>query len=280
MPKLLKDRKPYIIPPCPEKLLKISKLLQAQEPDVDKIAETIKADVSLYSIVMGAANTPLFGGGSRVTSINQAIMRLGLKRIQIITSSDALKATLSRTGRLERFWDTATDVAQIMVKLTAKYSNESTDEAYALGMLHECGIPLMIEICPNFRAFLKKTSHHSILKLCAKEQESYGYHHCTVGAEISNKWLMPTNVSKAVYLQPRINRILTTDCNVNESVKILLCMLWMAKDISNAYRYYWRIDDTETGFQHLHNILQYVGIPDVDYMDIRDDHLDEMNQLA
>jgi len=279
MAAVLLGDKPYVIPPRPEALIKISQLLKQPEPDVDQIVAALKADVSLYTAVLGAANMPIFGRGGKVTSLNQAVMRLGFKRLYTMISIDALKSVLSRTGRLERFWDSATEVAALTASLAAKYTREDRDEAYALGMLHDCGIPLMMEAFPDYRSFLKDIRGNDLAALYSQEMKRYGHNHFALSTEIAAGWFMPTAVCEALALQTDYASALQDKSVGSEAGKYLLCCLLLAKDISETYRHYWRINNPRTECQNLKPVLEYLGIPDVDYLDIREDYVATLEQI-
>lgn len=177
--------KPYLIPPRPETLITLSSLLKQSEPNLDAVVNVIKADVSLFTVVMSTANSPVFSGASTFKTLHQAVMRLGLKRLYTLTELILLRKSLSKTGRLDRFWDTALEVAELAAELAPKLSKENPDQAYALGMLHDCGVSLMMENFPDYREFLNSNEglNHSALSM--KEIELFGVDHFTVGAEIA-----------------------------------------------------------------------------------------------
>ncbi|WP_299203877.1 HDOD domain-containing protein [uncultured Amphritea sp.] len=269
--------KPYLIPPRPETLIKLSALLKAPQPDLDAVVNTIKADVSLFTVVMSTANSPLFSGASQFKTLHQAVMRLGLKRLFTLAELILLKRSLSKTGRLDRFWDTSTEVAEIAARLAIQLSRENADQAYALGMLHDCGVPLMIESYPGFRDFLgaHEAENHSALSL--KEREVFGVDHFTVGADIAEAWRMPKDICDAIRLQLNYPAVLLNPLKgVGENSKTLFCLVLLAKNISERFRRFWRINSPRSETYQLKQALEYLGLSEVDYIDIRDHYLDEL----
>jgi len=272
--------KPYVIPPRPEAIIELSQLLNQEEPDIDKIVVALKNDVSLYAAVLGASNTRLFGSGAKITSPTQAVMRLGLQRLNTIVSVAGLKQTLSKAGRLERFWDTATEVAELTEQLAKQFSVGNPDEAYAVGMLHDCGIPLMLEAIPDYRDFLRASGGTDASLMCQQETALYGHDHFLLGSKIAKNWHLADSVCEAIEHQADFAQLLHEDSAWCDDSKSLLCILLLAKDISETYRRYWRTSESQTDDRNLKLALEYLGISDVEYMDIRDDHLSVLEQIS
>lgn len=273
--------KPYLIPPRPETLITLSSLLKQNEPDLDAIVSLIKADVSLFTVVMSTANSPVFSGASKFKTLHQAVMRLGLKRLYTLTELILLRKSLSKVGRLDRFWDTALEVAELAAELAPKLSKENPDQAYALGMLHDCGVSLMMENFPDYREFLNSNEglNHSALSM--KEIELFGVDHFTVGAEIAESWQMPKDICDAIRLQLNYPaESLTQLDDAGDSSKMLFCLVFIAKTISDRYRRFWRLGSPRSENYELKGVLEYLGLPDMDYLDIRDDYLAELEQQS
>lgn len=273
--------KPYLIPPRPETLITLSSLLKQNEPDLDAVVSVIKSDVSLFTVVMSTANSPVFSGASHFKTLHQAVMRLGLKRLYTLTELILLRKSLSKTGRMDRFWDTALEVAEIAAGLTSKLSDESPDQAYAFGMLHDCGVPLMIESYPEYREFLNSNEGLNNAALGMKEVDVFGVDHFTIGAEIAEAWKMPKNICDAIKLQLSYPKVpLKHIDSAGESSKMLFCLVFIAKTISDRYRRFWRLDAPRADSYELEQVLEYLGLPDMDYLDIRDDYLAELEGIS
>lgn len=276
------SNKPYIIPSRPKVLIKIIKLLDAKEIDIDKVVSVLRKDVSLYSAVLATANTAAFNGGNKISSIGQAVMRIGFSKMLTILRLLALKNSLSKVGNLERFWDSSTEIAELTMSITKKVSNENIEEAYSLGMMHNCGIPMLMEAISGYRNFLTTIDTNNIVSWINMEKEVFNVNHLQVGAEISRRWLMPQIVTDTIMLQSKSIKELEIGKNTNEHTKLLLCSLFLAKEISNTYRRYWRIRAAQPvkGIQKLLPALSFIGISETDYLEIRDVYLDRLECIV
>ncbi len=96
-----------LIPPQPEVLLKLAELFRQDSPDLVQIGQLIKQDVALYAIVLKTINSPFYGLKAAVTSVEHAINLLGTTQVFNLVRLTIMRNTLKKTGRMERFWDTA-----------------------------------------------------------------------------------------------------------------------------------------------------------------------------
>ncbi|MFT5705831.1 MAG: HD-like signal output (HDOD) protein [Oceanospirillaceae bacterium] len=263
--------RPYVIPGKPETLIEITNLLNAAEIDVDKIVYVLRQDVSLYTAVIATANNPMFRGKREITSLNEAVVRLGLNTLVTIIRLIALKNALSKVDRLERFWDCASEIADLTVYFNRIISNKQEENAFSLGMLHNCGIPLLMETLPDYRDFLQNSEIDDLPTLLALEKTKYGYNHFQISYKIAKRWLLPEPVIQAIALQSKDPRVIGKMTVVSEDSKLLACALILAKDVSQAYRHYWRIENTQQKTNNLKPILEYSGIPETDYVEMRED---------
>lgn len=266
-------QKPYVIPSRPESLVSIVELMKAQEPNTEQIAAILRKDVYLYSSVLAAVNAPVFALNHKITDINHAITLLGLDRLFSIVRLAALKNSLSTTERLDRFWDSATEVAEICTSIAVKYTGLDIHTAYSTGMMHDCGVPLMLENHPDFKAFLRKANAQDLLSLQDEEQKHFNSNHFQVGAEIAHLWYMPDSICEAIAYQPTVTAVLEGRLPCSDEGKLLLSVLTLAKDISTVYRRFWRIYDSSEPVPQLSVVLEYIGLPDIEYLDLREDFI-------
>ncbi|MET3999009.1 HDOD domain-containing protein [Marinobacterium sp. MBR-109] len=265
-----------LIPPQPEVLVEIARLLKAENPDLARIATLIKSDVALYSVVLKSINSPYYGLRVSVTSIEHAISLLGLDQIYNLVRLTILRNTLKKTGRMERFWDTAKDVSQLSLNVAGKLRLQlNKDDVYTLGMLHDCGLPLMVQAFSGFREFLQSSPNFNVTELDKQERESFGFSHYQVGARMAERWNLPQHVADAIRLQPQMDEVLSDKVDTGEKTRHLLAVLALAQDISSEYRYYWRIQPAQQ-LEQLQPALRFLSTTDYDYLTLKERLIEEM----
>jgi len=260
----------FVIPARPEVLLKLSAEIRKEDPDFDAIARIMKMDVSLYANVIATINTPFFGMRERITSMQRAVSLLGINRLYSIVRMAALRNSLSTVGRMDRFWDSATEVATICGLVSRHLRFLSKDDAYTMGMMHDCGVPLMMTNFNDFKAFFESRSGSDLPEIHQQEQHLYSIDHFELSGAIARVWNIPEVICDAIRLQPYALDVLDDD-RYSEELRNVLCLLLISKELSEKFRTLWSVDESQRPITPLEPILEYLGICDEDLFDIRDD---------
>lgn len=264
------------IPPRPEVLIDISNETSKPAPDIDRIAAAIKKDVTLYGAILRLVNSPALGG-QNVKTIDRALMLLGIKRIAQLAQVVALQNRLG--SKLDRFWDTAAEVAEITAALARKFTGLPGEEAYTVGIFHDFGIPLMMQTFPDYKKLLADANQNSAIDLADAETDRYGFNHYDVGFELGKLWCVPNHLNLTIRFQPQLldlfaDRIVVDDL---ETVKTLLALLEMAKNISATHRKMWRTQDSaDVGVDPV--VLVFLDLESEDYVELREDMVQALNK--
>ncbi|WP_027857974.1 HDOD domain-containing protein [Marinobacterium jannaschii] len=277
MPVKAVTRKRCSIPARPEVLVAVGQLMKSEDPDIEQICFHLKQDVALYVSVLGTVNTAYFGLPQQITQLERAAGLLGLNRLYAIVRLAAMRSTLSGLGRLERFWDTATEVAHICSLLAQRYPSIDRDEAYTLGMMHECGIPVMMQNFDDYKTFLPTLNDISLPQMHKQQWDRYGQSHFTVGAQMAKEWCLPDTTVQAIKNQPGYKVWLSqSPADGQDEGRMLLAILLLSKVISDSYRRYWRINSADIQQFELNPVLEFCGLCDYDFLDIKEDIIQQL----
>lgn len=266
------------IPPRPEILLKMTTIMEEEEPDINQVISILKQDAGMYSIILATVNSSRFGLKKQVTSMAHAIALLGLPRVFSMIKLTVLRSTLSKNHPMERFWDTATEVASLTQELAARYTSLDPDNAYSIGMLHDCGVPILMQADPQYKELLRRTSSDPTKELLEIEKSTYGIEHFTLGAKLVNSWKMPSSVYKTILLQASFPEILVKHKSTANDSLMYLSLLCIAKDISKNYRHFWRLDNDAELSPSIMACLEYIGLCDYDYLDLKEEYIDTLDK--
>jgi HD-like signal output (HDOD) protein len=171
-----------------------------EEPDLKRVTRAIQADPGLAGAMLKVVNSPAFGLSRKATSIAQAVGLLGLRNISTISSGLALRHAMADPNNtaMERFWDTAEKVALICAELARRLRGIAPDEAYTLGLFHDCGIPLLMARYPGYRDTLARANRGEGESFDKIEEAEIGTHHAAVGYFVARSWHLPETLSKAI----------------------------------------------------------------------------------
>lgn len=256
------------IPPRPEVLITFRQELSSDEPDFDKLVSVVSSDVSLSGAVLQVINSPAFGMRTKITSISQACSLLGMPRVEKVVQAVALRSALSENISLDRFWDSANEIANLSRILAMKLSGVAGDDAYTLGLFHDCGIPLLLQHFSDYKQTLIETNQTQVEPATLLEDERYGVNHTHVGYEVALQWFLPDIIAGGILLHHHDVTQLDEDDIPNDPVYALVCILKMAEYISATLRKAWRSDDNHEWNTIGGHVLYLMGVDPDDFADI------------
>jgi HD-like signal output (HDOD) protein len=165
---------------------------------------------------------------------------------------------------LNRFWDSAQDIAMTCMTLAKKIGCIEPDEAYALGLFHNCGIPLMLRRFPYYIEVLEESYSQAGQRIVDVENQRLNTNHAVVGYFTAKSWLLPRHLCEAIASHHNVEQIFTQD-DYDPGLKNLLAILKMAEHICQAHRVLANQAVDHEWNAVGHEILEYVGLTEYDY---------------
>lgn len=144
------------IPPQPQIMVDLQMEQLMPDPCLDNIGKLISQDVGLSGKVLKTVNSASFGLANNITSIKQAVSILGSKSIINLVNALSIRGELSNDDivALGGFWDNAMKIADACAAIAKLIGYAEPDEAYSLGLFHNCGIPLLMQRFENYQTIL------------------------------------------------------------------------------------------------------------------------------
>ena len=188
------------IPPRPEVVTALMEEKAREEPNFQRIAKLIKADVGLSAAMIKVVNSAAFGLNQKLASVPQALHLLGLQQVTSIATALVVRSMSGggSSASLERFWDSAEKVALICARTAKKVQGIAPDEAYSYGLFHNCGIPLLMQHFPNYKGALIAANSDEGKSFTACEEAAVGTGHATVGYFLARSWNLPNELCQAI----------------------------------------------------------------------------------
>ncbi len=263
------------IPVRPAALQQVMELQENSNADLSQIAKVISQDVSLSAGVLKTVNSPLYGLRNNISSIQQAVNLLGLNNVINIVMGIALRLEISGrfTVAVERFWDTANDVAMVSAGLSKSLSCGTPDEAYILGLFHDCGIPLMMMKYPNYVDILKQVNETTEGCFTDLEDQTFNTNHTTVGFYVAKSWRIPSRICSAI-LNHHNPHMLTGD---DTAVANLLAVLKLAETITHSAR---RLSELPEWMAVQEQILEHLRLSARDFNELREEMIERLCSSA
>lgn len=196
--KILNDYKE--LSSLPQVLDKVIKTSQNPDASAADLAKVIMKDPNLTARLLRVVNSPYYGPARQITSIQQAVVTLGLRTttaIALATSIYDLTSGLKATVDRKKFWRHSLEVALASQKIAEAVGYDSPDEAFVSGLLHDIGILILDASFPE--AFGKVwITVMSGVYLTEVEEQTWGTNHARVGRFLLNQWGLPDIICNAV----------------------------------------------------------------------------------
>jgi len=185
------------LPSIPETASRIMNM--ANDPDVSfkLIAEEISKDQAMTTNILKLCNSAYFSKGKEISSIERAIVTLGLKEVKNIVLVVAAKPLLDRfvigydLGKGE-LWKQSLLVATLSRNIAMKMKRRDiADVVFTGGLIHNIGkIVLALFVQSTFKDLINIVQERGITFNQA-EKEIMGFCHQEVGEKILAKWNFP-----------------------------------------------------------------------------------------
>jgi putative nucleotidyltransferase with HDIG domain len=189
-------------PGMPATAAKLLPLLDNPDSTTSEVENILKYDPGLTANILKLTNSAYFGIPTKVSSIKQAIILLGWKRlVQVVTTicmSPLMKKAIPgydlRSGELWRHSIAVSVAAELLVK-ALKISD--ADEVFTAALLHDIGKLILGSFVKNdleqIQAMVTKGISFDVA-----ESMVLGTNHAEVGGQILQKWSFPAELVNAV----------------------------------------------------------------------------------
>ena len=257
------------VPPQPQIMVDLQMEQFLPNPDLKTIAKLISQDPGLSGALLKIVNSPYFGLANKVSSIQRAVNLLGSRSVINMINALSIKGEMSDETivTLNRFWDTAQDVAMTCLTLAKRIGTQAGDEAYALGLFHDCGVPLMLQRFPDYMTVLEEAyaSASPECRVVDTENRVFNTNHAVVGYYTAKSWRLPEHVSAAIANHHNALAIFSDESSKNSQLKNLLAILKMAEHICASYRVLGNQTEDFEWNAVGPLVLDYVGLSDYDF---------------
>ena len=182
------------LPPLPEILLGLQKLMDDPDCDVEDVYRLMKTDPVLSGRLITLANSALFGSGrDKTRNLEDAVVRLGMNQVIDLVYALELPKTFKKSKAFDQigFWKHSMAVAFISRSLAKKALSDFDDieSSFLAGLMHDVGIMVLDNIIPqeyfNFLTLKDLSSSDKPLELL--EEEEFKIAHPGGGGRIHEK---------------------------------------------------------------------------------------------
>ncbi len=140
------------LPTIPTVMSQVLAALDNPKLSANQLASLIERDQTLTAKVLKVANSPFYGFARKISTIDLAVVILGINVLKEIVLSLLIQKFFSRLSKsmfdVKSFWNYSLFCGAAAKLLARKLGYKLAGEAFVAGLMHDLGILIIIE---NFR---------------------------------------------------------------------------------------------------------------------------------
>jgi HD-like signal output (HDOD) protein len=192
------------LPAFPETTVRLAQIVSNQSYDVESVASCVKYDQALTLKLLSAANSAAYAAEERVSTVYEAVLRLGSAQVLTIAVSRearsmfrvALPAYRLEEGEL---WKHSVATA-LAGEIASCYCDlASSPEVFTTALLHDVGKLVMGHFIDHstFRA-ISELRVSQRLSCIEAESRILGINHASLGGYIAENWNLPKSIVEGI----------------------------------------------------------------------------------
>ncbi|MCS7232256.1 MAG: HDOD domain-containing protein [Elusimicrobiota bacterium] len=217
-------------------IVDILRILDNEKVFLNVLSENILKDERLTALVLAKANSFFYGFHGKITTINQALLVLGLREIRNIVLSCLIDDCFPDENSISSLMRKKSFLMGICCKYLSQvlFANdtETHSEMQILGMIHELGSIILMNsrYSEEYKNFILESlrESYSVYEVIDYENKKFQTNHVKVAVEFMKRWKFPQ-----VYIDVFSLHVLSVkDCfgmeNVDENLMKKVCILKLA----------------------------------------------------
>ena len=188
------------LPSMPDSLARISELVSNPNCVLADVAKAVAGDPAIAIKTLRLVNSAYYGLGQEVTTIEHAVVLLGLKVIKNLALTATVFDKFKGTPNLFLRHCVGCGVAMRALAETGPLAKQisSADEAFVYGLLHDIGKVILLEYLPEEYNKIPELVREKNIPWHQAERELIGTDHAELGGRFAQKWKLSKLVVNAI----------------------------------------------------------------------------------
>jgi putative nucleotidyltransferase with HDIG domain len=190
--------------PLPASAIRLAALVCDDDPDLEEMVETIRLDEALTGRLLGAANSAASGARSEITTVRDAVIRLGPGTVLSLSIGASvgpvMRSELPAYGLSEgALWKHSVTTALAAERAGRHCRAIVTPEAFSAALLHDLG-KLVMERHLSAEAVrsVQAAREQLGIDMDEAEREVLSIGHAQVGAHVARNWGLPESIALGI----------------------------------------------------------------------------------
>lgn len=199
---LEKIRQADNLPSLPTVAVQVLNLIHSDNVTVAQIAKVIEHDPALTSKILKVSNSSLFGMSRQISSLQQAVVVLGLRTVKVMALTfslvDAMQSRQSGGFDYQAYWRRSLTAAVAARQLGKFLSSDEADELFVAALLSDIGMLAAFHVDkPAYQQVLIE-SESAEVPIHLIEQKQLGATHETFASHLLDSWGLPERIVSAI----------------------------------------------------------------------------------
>ncbi len=187
--------KALALPMLPQVITQVLSLVNDVNSDAAELAKLIQSDQALAGHVMRIANSAAYSPNAKMTSLQQAIARLGMQNMSEIAMAATMGPKMFNTKGYEEMvkemWISSLATA-VWAREIARQGRRNVESTFLCGLLFQIGRPVVLQTVLD----IVKDDDMSVEQdVVSGFMEKY---QAQVGSELADHWLLPSAVKDTI----------------------------------------------------------------------------------
>jgi len=180
-----------------------------------EISRFISSDPVLTAKVLRMVNSPVYGFPGRISSVNQAVLLLGLIGVTVFDLMQQAMIGL---------WEHSLGCAIISRLIAKKKGLKDPEEASIYGLLHDMGKVILVIQFPEEYEKVMREAEQKGLTVYEVESEYFSTTHATVGAWVAEQWSFPAPIIDVIrcHHKPQLAKSIPLETAIVHFADVLL----------------------------------------------------------
>lgn len=173
------------LPVLPEVASQVITASMDESCDIRKLTTILNRDQSMTAHVLRLSNSAMYAASVPIVSLQQALSRLGLKRIREIALLISCETKVFKVAGFDlrvRALFRHSLAAAAFAQEIARARRWNVEEAFLCGLLHDIGRPVLLQTLVDLRKEMKLDVEKEAIEEASTE------FHCRVGCDLAKKW--------------------------------------------------------------------------------------------
>jgi putative nucleotidyltransferase with HDIG domain len=193
------------LPMLPDTVMKVNTMLQEVDFCIKDLSRIIEKDQSMVSKLLKIVNSTFFGLSSRISSVNHAIVILGLNTVRNALLSGSVIESMSSLENIKGidirdFWTHSISVAVMSNYLAEKTKLCFPDDCFTAGLLHDMGKLIISSYFVDEFGHICKFIKDENLSFFDAEKKVIEGGHDFIGAYLAKRWNLPPDLISTIRL--------------------------------------------------------------------------------